>query len=72
MQSLTLQLAFEYTLSDDIHVTHSKESSRSRKDTLNNTDGVSWDNTQNHLFRNMCNADNSMLAWKTVQITSLG
>lgn len=70
VKSLVSQLGFEDSLSDEIHRDHADYSSRGVKDTTNANDGPFGGNIDNHIFATTRNSDNSMLAWKTIQVTS--
>lgn len=71
VKSLVSQLAFEDTLSNQIHQDHSDYKSRGQKDTTNTNDDVFSNNLASHVFSSQRNDDNSMMVWKTIQVTSL-
>ncbi len=70
VKSLVSQIGFEDSLSDDIHRNHPDYSNRGAKDTSNANDGIFSGNIAGHVFSTARNSDNSMLAWKTIQLNS--
>lgn len=67
LELLVSQFAFEDDLSNDIYVNHS-DYTGSAKDTSNTTDTVFGSNVDEYLFTVERQSDNSMLAYKAIQI----